>query len=71
MSVISSPKSLATRGRLIEIEGGSSLQPAIMLEATTRGRLNAKFIGRNRKVISIADPRTAKTFNILEMRHVG
>lgn len=71
MCPISSPKSIATRGRLISIEGGSNLQPALVLEAKTRGKLVAKYSGNQRNVIHLSEPLEAKTLNRLEMKHVG
>lgn len=79
MSVIASPKSLATRGRLIQIEGGSNLIPAILLDADTRGILQANADNDIRKVYPINQNRMAviKVRNSridqpkLEMRYVG
>lgn len=79
MSVIASPKSLATRGRLIQIEGGSNLIPAILLDADTRGILQATADNDIRKVYAINQNRVA-TFKLrnlridqpkLEIRYVG
>ena len=79
MSVIASPKSLATRGRLIQIEGGSNLIPAILLEADTRGILAANSGKSERTIHSINESRKMQIglykVNLnsekREMRYVG
>lgn len=79
MSVIKSPKSMLTRGRLVNIQGGSRLQPALVLDMETRGKLTTYNEIKKRKIFAINEPRKVihKLYSLksrqpkLEMRHVG
>ena len=79
MPTIISPKSIATRGRLINIQTGRTLQPAIMLEAKTKNRRDVTAQKSSRSIYAINEKRSlsVKLYSLrnlqpkLEMRYVG
>jgi hypothetical protein len=71
MSAINSPISVLTRGRIVNIERGNALTPALLLKARTRGKLRTENLAKRTTMHNLQPARAMKILNRLEITHGG